>query len=1103
MPALPRHLGPLLLLLAACRPTNSTEPGEFYEAVLEDTGKPGEPEKEPEAKDEEEKWDVDAPKGPMDEVAIDVTTGTWMSLDVSPDGKEIVFDLLGDLYTLPFGGGEAKALTSGISWDMQPNYSPDGKLIAFTSDRGGGDNIWVVNRDGTEPKEVSKEDFRLLNSPAWSPDGQFIVARKHFTATRSLGSGELWLYHRTGGKGLQMTEKPNDQKDVGEPAFSPDGRYVYYSQDATAGETFQYNKDPHSGIYSINRLDRKEGRVEPLIGGPGGAVRPTPSPDGKYLAYVSRVGLKSVLFVHDLETGGQWKVYEDLERDMQETWAIHGVYPQMDWTPDSKQIVFWAKGKLRKVDVYSRKSDVIEFHVKSSRKVQKALRSPIEVAPEKFDTKMVRWAQVSPDGRKAVFQALGHLWIRDLKTKKSRRVTRQNEHFEFYPAWSRDGRSIVYVSYDDHELGSVRVVGAGGGSGRVVSPVAGVYVEPQFSPDGKTIVYRRTNGGGVLSERGSRETGLFWVPARGGKETRITHDGFSPQFGSDSERVYFTTSSRGPDKRWNRMLESVELDGSDRWQHLESHRAVEFRLSPDGNWLAFVENFEVFVAPFPPTGKKVTLGPKNEAMPQAKVAKGAGNFLHWSRDSKRVHWTLGPELFTRDLNNAFAFLEGAPEELPEPPADGVNIGFTAPTDIPKGTLALTGARIVTMKGDEVIEKGTILVENNRIKAIGAKVEVPAGTKVVDVAGKTIIPGLVDVHAHGAQGRHGLTPEQNWLHSAELSFGVTTVHDPSNDTFEIFAASEMQRAGNIVGPRIYSTGTILYGADGTFTAVVENLDDARRHLSRMKAVGAFSVKSYNQPRRNQRQMVVQAARELDMMVVPEGGSLFQHNMTMVVDGHTGVEHAIPVAAVYDDVKQLWGKTGVGYTPTLVVAYGGVWGENYWYQHTEVFENAKLKAFVPPGRVDARARRRMHVSEGDWNHFDAAKTAAELSKAGVLVNTGAHGQREGLAEHWELWMMVQGGLTPLEALRIATLNGAKYVGLDKDIGSLEVGKLADLVVIDGDPLKNIRDSEKVDMTMVNGRLYDANSMDEVGNHPRKRKPLAWEIDLAYQPSVPKRR
>src|SRR6266542_4455314 len=176
----------------------------------------------PAEKKEDKKWDVNNPPGPHHNVNIDVSEGTWLSLDVSPDGKEIAFDLLGDIYTISIGGGEAKSLTSGVAWDMQPRYSPNGKWIAFTSDRAGGDNIWIVNRDGSNPQQVTKESFRLPNSPAWTPDSQYIAARKHFTGTRSLGAGEIWLYHRSGGEGLPMTKRATEQKDSGEPAFSPD-----------------------------------------------------------------------------------------------------------------------------------------------------------------------------------------------------------------------------------------------------------------------------------------------------------------------------------------------------------------------------------------------------------------------------------------------------------------------------------------------------------------------------------------------------------------------------------------------------------------------------------------------------------------------------------------------------------------------------------------------------------------------------------------------------------------------------------------------------------------------------------------------------------------
>ncbi len=1062
--------------------------------------KPGEP--------EPPKWDVEQPTGPAKQVAIDTDEGTWMSLDVSPDGKTVVFDLLGDLYTVPIGGGEATALTEGIAWDMQPRYSPDGRFIAFTSDRDGADNIWVVPNparaaaDARTPVQVTKEDFRLLNSPAWSPDGKYIVARKHFTAERSLGSGELWLFHAAGGKGVQLTEKPGDQKDVGEPAFSPDGRYVWFSQDMTPGASFEYNKDPHGGIYSIRRFDRELGDIDTILDGPGGAVRPTPSHDGASLAYVRRDGLHTVLVVHDLQSGAERVIDYGLDRDMQETWAIHGVYPAFAWTPDDRAIVYWAGGKLRRVDVASAKRSDIPFHVKSTRTVREALRFPIEVAPDRFHTKMLRDVEVAPDGKAVVFQALGHVWIRELPSGKARRLTRDDDVFEFEPSFSRDGRQVVYTAWRDDTLGSVRVVPRSGGRGRTISREPGHWVEPTFAPDGKTVVARRDSGGGVLSQRWSHERGLFALPIAGGVASLVSLHGRAAHFGAGSDRVFFVDVDGGKDGS-KVVLRSIAMPPQgagprprhrvEPRTHARSEMATEFAVSPDGRWLAFREGFNAYITPLPATGDKpIDVGPKADGLPVARVSKDAAEYLHWSGDSTRLHWTLGPELFTRELKQAFAFVEGAPETLPEPPARGLDIGFDVDTWAPKGKLAFVGAKLVTMKGDQVIDDGVVVVDGDRIVAVGRRGEVtiPAGAKQFDVRGMTLAPGLVDVHAHGPQAGHGVTPQDNPLHYAELAFGVTTTHDPSNDTAEIFAAAEMQRAGLITAPRIFSTGTILYGAKAPFRAVIDSLDDARAHLRRMKAVGAFSVKSYNQPRRNQRQQVIAAARELGMMVVPEGGSLFQHNMTMVVDGHTGIEHATPLAKGYRDVAQLWSGTEVGYTPTIVVGYGGLWGENYWYAHTNVFDHERLRRFVDPRSIDARARRRPLASRGDWNHIDIAKLCKQLLDAGVEIQLGAHGQREGLAAHWELWSFVQGGMTPHEALRAGTLAGAHYLGLDRDLGSIEVGKLADLIVIEGDVLSDIRRSENVRYTVVGGRVFDARTMDELAPGSRKRPTFPWE-------------
>lgn len=1036
-----------------------------------------------------ETWDVSRPGFSSQEVPIEVTEGTWLNVDVSPQGDELAFDLLGDIYVLPIQGGEARPLTRGVAWDMQPRYSPDGRSIAFTSDRGGGDNIWLMKRDGSSPTPVTQEKFRLLNGPAWSPSGEFIVARKHFTSRRSIGAGEAWLYHRSGGEGVQLTERPTEQKDVNEFAFSPDGRYLYYSQDTTPGPVFEYNKDPNGEIYVIQRLDLETREVEKFVSGPGGSIRPTPSPDGRQLAFIRRVRGKSVLHVMDLESGAERPLYDGLERDMQEAWAIHGVYAAMAWTPDSRSLVFWAQGKLWRLEVATRKLSNIPFRIKDTRTVHTAVRTPQPVAPESFPVRMLRWVQVSPKGNRVVYQALGHLYVRELPNGKPRRLTRQTDHTELYPSFSRDGRLIVYSTWSDSAHGSLRVVPAEGGEGKVVSSRPGHYLEPVFSPDGRYIVYRSEPDGYLRSGLWSRERGLYVIAASGGGTSRrLSRQGQQPHFGDSSERVYFLTVEH-KDKEDVRSLKSIRLDGSEERTHVTSDEATEYRVSPDGQWVAFRENFQAFVLPFPKGAKALVASPEGKALPLTRVSRDAGEWLHWSGDGKRLYWALGPELYWRDLRESFRFMEGAPEKLPEPAAKGLDISFEAKADVPEGTLALVGGRIITMRGDEVIEDGVVVVRGHRIAAVGprGKVAVPQGARVIDVKGKTLMPGLIDVHWHGAIGADGIVPENHWVLQASLAFGVTTLHDPSNDTNSIFAASELARSGRLLAPRIFSTGTILYGAAGFFRAPVETLEDARSHLRRLKAVGAFSVKSYNQPRRDQRQKVLAAARELGMLVVPEGGSLFQHNMTMVVDGHTGVEHCLPVSRVYEDVLQLWSRSGTGYTPTLGVAYGGLMGENYWYQEENVWEDERLLNFVPRRVVDSRSRWRQKVPQEELNHIAAAQVAKALNDRGVDVQLGAHGQREGLAAHWELWMFGQGGMSPLQALRAGTLAGAKYLGMDKELGSLEPGKLADLLVLDSNPLENLRHTRTVRYTVLNGRVYEAATLEQVWPRQEKRPQL----------------
>lgn len=1034
-------------------------------------------------------WDVNNPPGKYTETEFTVNEGTWMSLDVSPDGKELVFDLLGDIYTMPIAGGEAKLLRGGLALEVQPRYSPDGTKISFTSDAGGGDNIWMMNKNGSNAKQITKESFRLLNNAVWMPNGNYIVARKHFTSTRSLGAGEIWMYHTSGGEGIQLTKKKNDQQDVGEPCVSPDGKYIYFSEDMYPGGYFQYNKDPNSQVYVIKRYNTEKGELETVTGGSGGAQRPQISKDGKTLAFVRRVREKSVLYLRNMETGEEWPVYDKLSKDQQEAWAIFGVYPNFQWL-DENTIVIWAQGKIWKVDVKSSNATEIPFTAKCKHKIREALKFKQEVAPDKFTVKTIRHAITSPDEKTVIFNAAGYLWKKELPNGTPERLT-NGADLEFEPCFSPDGKEIVYVTWSDEGSGAILKMKLADKKTEKLTLEKGIYRTPRFSPDGQMLVYQKESGNDAQGNDFCVNPGLYFMSSKNAtKGELIIKEGENPRFNKEGTRIFYQASEGE-----NAVYKSCNPKGQEIRTHFTSKYTNDFVPSPDNNWVAYKELFKVYIAAFPESGKTVDLSASMKSLPVAQVAKDAGINIHWSADGNKLHWTLGDEYFTNELKNRFTFLPGSPAKVLPMDSVGIKVNLVLNTDKPGGWIALTNARIITMKGDEVIEDGTILIKDNRIISIGknSDVELPVTAKLIDCSGKTIMPGIVDVHAHLGTFRGGLSPQKQWQYCANLAYGVTTTHDPSSNSEMVFSQSEMVKAGNMMGPRIYSTGTILYGAEGDFKAVINSLDDARSAISRTKAYGAFSVKSYNQPRREQRQQVIEAASQLKIHVYPEGGSTTWYNLTHILDGHTGIEHNIPVAPLYDDFVKLYAASKSGYTPTLIVCYNAMNAENYWYQKTDVWKKDRLLKYTPRFVIDPRARHRTMSPDEEYEngHILVSQSCKKLMDAGVCVNLGAHGQLQGLGAHWELWSLQQGGMSNMQALRCATMNGAKYLGMDADIGSLEKGKLADLIILDKNPLENILNSETVRYTMVNGRLFDCETLNEIGNYDKKRSKFYWEV------------
>jgi putative CocE/NonD family hydrolase len=1025
-------------------------------------------------------------------LSFETDEGTWISLDVAPDGKTLVFDLLGDIYSLEVQGGAATPLLTGLAFESQPVFSPDGSRIAYISDRSGNFALWTVARDGSDPKQITVAPESVYagpiwGAPAWSPDGESI-----YVIQSRLWETQIWRYPAGGGPGAQVTGGEMTRDGALDPAPSPDGRHLYYTVSAST-------KGPWDNTWDLRRRDLGNGLDELVLKSAGGAIRPVLSRDGRHLAYGTRGDGETELRLRNLRTGEDRLLARPIQAAPQPSGdspiTPRGLLPAYDFSADGRAIFIGYGGKIHRVDLESGQSLQVPFHARVNLAVGPSLRRAQKGPTGPVRARVIQAPQESPDGRRLAFSALGRVYVMPLVRGATPKRLTGGDRTEFEPVWSPDGEWIAYVSWSDAEGGHVwKSRSDGSGVPQRLTRHAASYRSPVFGHGGREIFMLLSSARDRVRNEIGEHTMLapaqqiVAIPAEGGdarviasaepagSESGVSGDPGNLHLAADGT-IYFQSGDRVRAVRTDGThgREVVKVAGPG-WLGDPDTPATGIRVSPDGRWaLAHLHGGQLYVAPLT-TGASglVVLDIASPSSGLTQLTNTGVDSFDWVDGGRAYAWSVGASYHRRRFE---------PVRSGSARTEEFAAVVELPRDVPRGTLVLRGATVLTMRGEETIADADIVIEDNRIEAVGprGRVPVPRGVQVRDVGGRYVTPGFIDTHYHSYYNRRGSLDLHPWEFAMQLAYGVTASLDPSGGTVDSFVYEDLADAGLVLGGRGYTVGPAvgnltLYRSEAEVRSLLATYRDVYR---------TRNIKAYLVGNRTKRQWVVNAARELGMMPTTEGAYDMAVDLTHAIDGFFGNEHALPVTPLYRDVIQLYARTDIAYTPTLAGSALKKKALAKFLRDTNAYEDPKVRRFMPRNILEAKAVSLpwQHESQLSHGYPALARGVAAVFRAGGRVGVGSHGNFPGLGYHAELAALASGGLSAHEVLQIATRVSSEVIGREAELGTVEPGKYADLIIFESDPRVRIGNSLTLSQVMKNGRLYDAATLDEVW--PRVRR------------------